>query len=44
VARGDDATVATQRAAIEDVAPELLDLFDELVRRTRDLAQQRATA
>jgi predicted short-subunit dehydrogenase-like oxidoreductase (DUF2520 family) len=44
VARGDDATVATQRAAVEDVAPELLDLFDELVRRTRDLASQRATA
>jgi predicted short-subunit dehydrogenase-like oxidoreductase (DUF2520 family) len=44
VARGDDATVATQRAAVEDVAPELLDLFDELVRQTRDLAAQRATA
>jgi predicted short-subunit dehydrogenase-like oxidoreductase (DUF2520 family) len=44
VARGDDATVATQRAAIEEVAPELLDLFDEFVRRTRDLAVQRATA
>ena len=34
----------TQRAAVEEVAPELLDLFDELVRRTRDLAAQRATA
>ena len=44
VARGDDATVATQRAAVEEAAPELLDLFDELVRRTRDLAAQRATA
>jgi predicted short-subunit dehydrogenase-like oxidoreductase (DUF2520 family) len=44
VARGDDATVATQRAAVEEVAPELLDLFDELVLRTRDLAAQRATA
>ena len=30
--------------AVEEVAPELLDLFDELVRRTRDLAAQRATA
>ena len=44
VARGDDATVATQRAAVEEAAPELLDLFDELVRRTHDLAEQRATA
>ena len=44
VARGDEATVASQRAAVEEVAPELLDLFDELVRRTRDLAAQRATA
>ena len=44
VARGDEATVASQRAAVEQVAPDLLDLFDELVRRTRDLAAQRATA
>jgi RimJ/RimL family protein N-acetyltransferase len=44
VARGDDATVATQRAAVEEVAPELVDLFDELVQRTRDLAAPRATA
>jgi len=44
VARGDEATVATQRAAVEEVAPELLELFDELVRRTRDLAAQRTTA
>jgi len=44
VARGDDATVSTQRTAVEETAPELLDLFDELVRRTRDLARQRATA
>jgi predicted short-subunit dehydrogenase-like oxidoreductase (DUF2520 family) len=44
VARGDEATVATQRAAVEEVAPELLDLFDELVRRTRDLAAQKAPA
>jgi predicted short-subunit dehydrogenase-like oxidoreductase (DUF2520 family) len=40
VARGDEATVAVQRAAVEEAAPELLDLFDELVRRTRDLARQ----
>jgi predicted short-subunit dehydrogenase-like oxidoreductase (DUF2520 family) len=44
IARGDDATVATQRAAVEDVAPHLLDLFDELVRHTRSLAGQEAPA
>jgi predicted short-subunit dehydrogenase-like oxidoreductase (DUF2520 family) len=44
VARGDEATVAAQRAAIEDTAPQLLDLFDELVRRTRELASQEAPA
>jgi predicted short-subunit dehydrogenase-like oxidoreductase (DUF2520 family) len=44
VARGDDATVAAQRAAIEETAPELLDLFDELVRRTHELARQGAPA
>jgi predicted short-subunit dehydrogenase-like oxidoreductase (DUF2520 family) len=44
VARGDDATVAAQRQAVADVAPELLDLFDELVRRTRALAGQEVSA
>jgi predicted short-subunit dehydrogenase-like oxidoreductase (DUF2520 family) len=44
VARGDEATVASQRAAVEEVAPELLELFDELVRRTRDLARHEARA
>jgi predicted short-subunit dehydrogenase-like oxidoreductase (DUF2520 family) len=44
VARGDEATVAAQRAAIEATAPQLLDLFDELVRRTRELAGQEAPA
>jgi len=38
VARGDHATVEAQRRAVEDVAPELLDLFDELIRHTRALA------
>jgi predicted short-subunit dehydrogenase-like oxidoreductase (DUF2520 family) len=38
VARGDDATVEAQRAAVTDAAPELLPLFDELVERTRALA------
>jgi predicted short-subunit dehydrogenase-like oxidoreductase (DUF2520 family) len=44
VARGDEATVEAQRAAVERVAPELLPLFDELVRRTRALAGQEAPA
>jgi predicted short-subunit dehydrogenase-like oxidoreductase (DUF2520 family) len=44
VARGDHATVASQRAAVEEVAPHLLDLFDELVRHTHSLAAQGASA
>lgn len=44
IARGDEATVEAQRAAVEQVAPELLGLFDELVRRTRALAGQEAPA
>jgi predicted short-subunit dehydrogenase-like oxidoreductase (DUF2520 family) len=35
VARGDDATVARQRAAVAERAPDLLPLFDELVEATR---------
>jgi predicted short-subunit dehydrogenase-like oxidoreductase (DUF2520 family) len=38
VARGDEATVARQRAAVAEAAPELLDLFDALVQTTRELA------
>jgi predicted short-subunit dehydrogenase-like oxidoreductase (DUF2520 family) len=38
VARGDDATVARQRAAVADVAEDLLPLFDSLVQATRALA------
>ena len=41
VARGDEATVEAQRAAVEEAAPELLGLFDELVERTRALAAAR---
>jgi predicted short-subunit dehydrogenase-like oxidoreductase (DUF2520 family) len=44
VARGDHVTVQAQRRAIEDSAPELLDLFDELVRHTRALAGHEVTA
>jgi predicted short-subunit dehydrogenase-like oxidoreductase (DUF2520 family) len=44
VARGDHATVASQRAAVGEIAPHLLDLFDELVRHTQSLAAQGASA
>ena len=44
VARGDEATVEAQRAAVQRASPELLPLFDELVRRTRALAAQEARA
>jgi predicted short-subunit dehydrogenase-like oxidoreductase (DUF2520 family) len=44
IARGDHATVASQRAAVEEIAPHLLDLFDELVRHTHSLAAQGASA
>ena len=37
VARGDEATVARQRDAVEAAAPELLPLWDELVAATRAL-------
>jgi predicted short-subunit dehydrogenase-like oxidoreductase (DUF2520 family) len=38
IARGDEATVARQRAAVQDRAAELLPLFDALADRTRALA------
>ena len=44
IARGDEATVEAQRAAVAQAAPELLELFDELVARTRALAGQRTPA
>jgi predicted short-subunit dehydrogenase-like oxidoreductase (DUF2520 family) len=44
IARGDHGTVEAQRRALEDAAPELLDLFDELVRHTRALAGEEVTA
>ncbi len=40
VARGDDETVARQRTAIADAAPDLLPLFDVLTEQTRVLAQR----
>ena len=42
VARGDDATVAAQRAAVAAADDDLLDLFDALVASTRALAGRRA--
>jgi len=44
IARGDEATVEAQRAAVAEAAPDLLDLFDELARQTRALAGQRSPA
>ena len=43
VARGDEATVAAQRAAIAERTPELTDLFDALVEATRELADSLAS-
>jgi predicted short-subunit dehydrogenase-like oxidoreductase (DUF2520 family) len=44
VSRGDDATVARQRAAVAERAPELVALFDELVSATRLLAAEAPVA
>ena len=44
VARGDEATVARQRAAVAGRAPELLSLFDALVAATRALASEAVAA
>jgi predicted short-subunit dehydrogenase-like oxidoreductase (DUF2520 family) len=42
IARGDEATVQRQRAAIAERAPDLLELFDALAAATRDLAGAKA--
>ncbi|HSD81259.1 MAG TPA: DUF2520 domain-containing protein [Solirubrobacteraceae bacterium] len=44
VARGDEATVERQRAAIAERAPDLLGLFDALARATRALAGREVAA
>lgn len=44
VARGDDATVARQRAAIAEAAPDLLEAWDALTDATRALAGRVAVA
>lgn len=41
VARGDEETIAAQRAAVADRTPELIDLFDALVLATREMAVTR---
>ena len=41
IARGDEGTVARQRAAVADRAPELLAVFDTLCERTRAIAARR---
>lgn len=42
IARGDEATVERQRAAVAERTPELLALFDALAAATRDLASVKA--
>ncbi len=42
IARGDEATVDKQRAAVADRAPDLTDLFDALADATRELAGTKA--
>jgi len=44
VVRGDTATVARQRAAVAERAPELLSLFDALTDATRSLASEKVLA
>jgi predicted short-subunit dehydrogenase-like oxidoreductase (DUF2520 family) len=44
IARGDEATVARQRAAVAERAPQLLATFDALAAATRDLAGRKAPA
>ena len=44
IARGDEATVARQRAAVQERTPELAPLFDALVEATRALARAGAPA
>jgi predicted short-subunit dehydrogenase-like oxidoreductase (DUF2520 family) len=44
VARGDEATVQAQRSAISEREPELLELFDALVKATRRLSRPQGVA
>lgn len=42
IARGDEATVARHREGISELAPELIELYDALADRTRELARAKA--
>lgn len=44
IARGDEATVARQRTAIDERTPELLTMFDVMCELTRSLAHRQAVA
>jgi predicted short-subunit dehydrogenase-like oxidoreductase (DUF2520 family) len=44
ITRGDEATVARQRAAVEERAPDLIPMFDAMVDATRALAASGAGA
>jgi predicted short-subunit dehydrogenase-like oxidoreductase (DUF2520 family) len=44
IARGDEATVARQRDAVAERAPELLELFDALAAATRELTRREPAA
>jgi predicted short-subunit dehydrogenase-like oxidoreductase (DUF2520 family) len=44
VARGDETTVARQRAAVQERVPDLLELFDAMVQATRTLARAKEAA
>ena len=44
IARGDAETVARHRKALDEIAPELGDLYDALAERTRAVARSRAEA
>jgi len=44
ISRGDEATVARQRAAVEEHAPQLLELFDSLCQATRELSSPKVSS
>lgn len=44
IARGDEVTIARQRAAVDEAGPALTSLFDELAAATRAIAAQKAVA
>lgn len=44
IARGDEVTIARQRAAVDEADPALTSLFDELAAATRAIAREKAAA